>query len=192
MLLVVSMMTLTLLTALCGAMVLGTVAETAIAASYREGHEAFYAAEAIGEFVVRELAASSDWDEILSGDTPSDFVDGPPSGTRRVGAATIDLAAATAGLGAATGDSRVSYQLYAYGHLSSLGGARDDLFSAVAQCCYVVAWIADVADEEEPRVLRVVGRAYGPTGSRRSIMLSVERPAAPGESVRVLSWHELR
>ena len=55
MLLVVSMMTLTLLTALCGAMVLGTVAERAIAASYREGHETFYAAEAIAEFAVQAL-----------------------------------------------------------------------------------------------------------------------------------------
>jgi hypothetical protein len=186
MLLVVSMMTLTLLTALCGAMVLGTVAETAIAASYREGHETFYAAEAIGEFVVQELAAASDWDAIVAGDTLSDFVDGPPSGTRRVGAATIDLAAATASLSAATGDARVSYRLYAYGHLASL------LPAVARSCCYVVVWLADVAETGQPQVLRIVGRAYGPTGSRRSIMLSVDRPHAPGAAVRVLSWHELR
>ena len=188
MLLVVSMMTLTLLTALGGAMVVATVAETAIAASYREGHETFYAAEAIVELVVRELAVATDWAEIAAGDTYSTLVDGPPSGTRRVGAATIDLAAATANLGAATGDSRVPHRLYAYGHLSHL-------FPVVSQpCCYLVAWIADVAQAEagETQVLRIVGRAYGPTGSRRSVMLSVDRPPAPGNAVRVLSWHELR
>ena len=186
MLLVVSMMTLTLLTALCGAMVLGTTAETAIATSYREGHEAFYAAEAIVEFAVQELAAAPDWDGIVAGDTLSAFVEGPPSGTRRVGAANIDLAAATAVVGAAAGDARVSYGLYAYGPVSYL-------FPAVAQsCCYVVAWIADVAEAGQPRVLRIVGSAYGPTGSRRSIMLLIDRPEVPEDAVRVLAWHELR
>ncbi len=187
--LVIAMMALTLLTALGAALVLGTVTETAIAASYREGTETFYAAEAAVEFVVQELAAAPDWDEILAGDRISSLVDGPPAGARSVGAATVDLTAATADVITATGgdDEGVSYRLYAYGHLADMIPG-----TAAGSPYYVVAWIAELpADGEEPPGIRVVGRAYGPTGSRRSVMVSVTKPQ-DSEELQVVSWRELR
>jgi len=184
------MMALTLLTALGGALVLGTVTETAIAASYREGTETFYAAEAAVELVIEELAAASDWDAIAAGDAPSAFVDGPPAGIRDVGAVTLDLAVATEDVATAAGDKDVdAYLLYAHGRLVDMipgGTARSPH--------YVAVWIAGLAtaDAEEVSIMRIVGRAYGPTGSRRSVVVSVTRPPGSEDSLRVMSWHELR
>jgi Tfp pilus assembly protein PilX len=188
--LVISMMALTLLTALGGALVLGTVAETAIAASYREGAETFYAAEAAVEFAMQELAVAPDWEEIAAGDRTSSFVDGPPAGIRRVGAATLDLTTATEDVATAAADvdGEVSYHLYAYGRFAEL------IPAAARSPYYVMAWTAglEAGDAGGWPIMRIVGRAYGPTGSRRSIVVSVTRPPDSGETPQVLSWYELR
>jgi hypothetical protein len=189
--LAISMMMLTLLTALAGALVLGTVTETAIAASYREGVETFYAAEAAVEFVIDELDAAGNWQEIVDDGSVSDFADGPPAGTRQVGSITIDLAAAAGDIVTAARDSNydVVYQLFAYGRLA-------DLIPAVAARSpyYLVVCIGglDTDETEELSMMRVVGRAYGPTGSRRSVIVTVSRPSGSEEPLRVVSWHELR
>lgn len=187
--LVISMMALTLLTALAHALVLGTVTETAIAASHREGVETFYAAEAAVELVVQDVAAAVDWDEIAAGDARSAFVDGPPSGTRQVGAVTVDLTAATADVvTASVGESDpIAYQLYAYGRLGDMIPE-----AAGRSPYYVAAWIAGLESDEteELSAVRIVGRAYGPTGSRRSMSVTLSRAAS--EELRVVSWHELR
>ena len=188
--LVISMMALSVLTALAATLVLGTMTETAVAASYREGVETFYAAEAAVEFVIQDLAAAPDWEEIVTGEEVSSFVDGPPLGVRRVGAVLFDLAAATDDVLAATGayDDGREYRIYAHGRLSDmLPGA------ATGSPYYVVAWIAGVGATETERqsTISVVGRAYGPTGSRRSIAVTVIRPDSEG-MIRIVSWHELR
>jgi hypothetical protein len=187
--LVISMMALTLLTALAGALVLGTVTETAIAASYREGTETFYAAEAVMEVVIQDLAAAPDWEEIINGETVSSFADGP-IGVRRVGAVMLDLTAATQDVVAATSgyDDDASYRLYAHGRLADLVPG-----SGTGSPYYLVAWIAGLAGEgsEGQSNVRIVGRAYGPTGSRRSVVVSVVRPDSE-TTLRVVSWHELR
>ena len=187
--LVMSMMALTLLTALAGAAVLGTITETAIAASYREGTETFYAAEAVTEFVIQDLAAAPDWEEIVNGKTFSSFVDGP-IGVRRVGAVMLDLAAATQDVIAATRgyDDDAAYRLYAHGRLADLAPG-----SGSGSPYYVVAWIAGLAEDgsEGQSTMRIVGRAYGPTGSRRSVVVSVIRPDSRSE-LRIVSWHEVR
>jgi hypothetical protein len=189
--LAISMMMLTLLTALAGALVLGTVTETAIAASYREGVETFYAAEAVVEFVIDELDAAGNWQEIVDDGRVSDFADGPPAGTRQVGSITIDLAAAAADIvtAARESDYDVVYQLFAYGRLA-------DLIPAVAAQSpyYLVVCIGglDTDETEELSMMRIVGRAYGPTGSRRSVIVTVNRPSGSEEPLRVVSWHELR
>lgn len=188
--LVIAMTALTLLTALGTVLVLGTIAETAIAASYREATEAFYAADAAVEFVVRDLAAASDWELMLSDHGTSTFIDGPPSGVRDVGAATLDLMQATEDVNASApagpGGITPSYALYAYGRFA-------DLVPAAARSrIYVAVWIADVSDE----AVAILGQAYGPTGSRRSVAVSVARTPTsdemPPTPVRVLSWHEIR
>ena len=184
------MMALTLLAALANALVLGTVTETAIAASYREGLETYYAAEAAVELVVQELAAAGDWADLAAGKTSSSFVDGPPSGTRQVGAVTLDLTAVTADVAAASvGESGpVTYHLYAYGRLAAMFPDTTG-----RSPYYLAAWIAGLESDatEDVAAIRIVGRAYGPTGSRRSMSVTVSR-AAVSDELRVVSWHELR
>ncbi len=102
--------------------VLGTITETAIAASYREGAETFYAAEAGVEFVIDELAAVDDWETLDEDGASSAFTDGPPAGTRHVGAVTLDLAAATQDVVTEARDqgNDVQYHLYVYGRLADM------------------------------------------------------------------------
>lgn len=175
--------TLTLLTALAGALILGTTAETAIAASYRDGVETFYAAESAVEFAVDELRDADDWGAVLSGDLPSAFIDGPPEGVRRIGAVTLDLAAETVDVAAIPDGAEPSYRLYAYGPFTDLIS-----IGAVAPKHYVGIWVAELERDGlgEASTIRVLGRAYGPTGARRSVAVSVTRAG------RVLSWSDLR
>lgn len=183
-------MALSVLTALAATLVLGTMTETAVAASYREGVETFYAAEAAVEFAIQDVAAAPDWERIVAGAEVSSFTDGPPLGVRQVGAVLFDLEAATDDVVAATAgyDDDREYRIYAHGRLS-------DLLPGIATGSpyYVVVWIAGVGatDAERQSTISVVGRAYGPTGSRRSIAVSVSR-ADPEGMVRIVSWHELR
>src|SRR5262245_13082385 len=88
------MMALLLMTALGVAMVMTTSSETMIANNYRNSSEALYAADAIVERAMDDLLTVSDWNGLLSG-VQSAFVDGPPSGQRRLAdGSTIDLAEA--------------------------------------------------------------------------------------------------
>lgn len=197
--LVIALMALTLLTGLGTVLVLGTMTETAIAASYREGTEAFHAAEAAVEFAIRDFAAAADWEAILTGEAASAFVDGPPGGTRVVGAETIDLTEATDAINAAAeapaGGAPPVYGLYAYGPFADLLQ-----LGAVRWRMYIAVWIADLSTEEaDPAspVVAIVGRAYGPTGSRRSIAVSLTTRRGTGEAgvpaeIHMLSWVELR
>ena len=185
---VIAMMAVTLLTGLATTVVLGTMTETAIAASHGEATAAFYATEAAVEFAVSDLA-TADWDAVLSGDLPSAFVDGPPAGMRTVGRATIDLATATDDTNALAGALAAAspYQLYAHGSFVDLVSGP-----AGASPFYVAVWVANLTAEEtgeaEARVLGIIGRAYGPSGSRRSIAVSVTRDETAPTSIRVLSW----
>lgn len=174
---------LTLLTALAGALVLGTTTETAIVASYRDGVETFYAAEGVVDFARAELTQAEDWGGILSGETPSEFVDGAPAGERRIGAVTLDLTAETEDVEAIPDAAGPSYRLYAYGPFADLIS-----IDAVAPKHYVAVWVADLDWDGSGAVstIRVLGRAYGPTGARRSVAVSLTRA---GE---ILSWEELR
>jgi len=188
--LLISMMALSVLTALAATLVLGTMTETAVAASYREGVETFYAAEAAVEFVIQDLAAASDWEGIVAGEQSSTFVDGPPLGVRLVGAVLFDLAAATDDIVAATAgyDDDREYRAYAHGRFSDLLPG-----TATGSPYYVVVWISGVGatDTERDSTISVLGRAYGPNGSRRSIAVTVSRGDSD-EMVRIVSWHELR
>lgn len=196
----IALMAMTLLTALGTALVLATMTETAISANYRDATETFYAADALVEFVVQDLGAAPDWNRVVAGSATSAFVDGPPSGTRTVGALALDLTEATLDINAsvattAAGDSP-QWSLYAFGRFDDLvpsEGHRSRI--------YVVAWVVDRSDmpgEEQsvPDVLSVLGQAYGPNGSRRAVEATVTRAdtsaGAEPNPIRVLSWRELR
>ncbi|OFW51689.1 MAG: hypothetical protein A3G77_12455 [Acidobacteria bacterium RIFCSPLOWO2_12_FULL_68_19] len=183
------MMSLTLLTGLAAALVVGTMTETAVVAGYRYGVEAFYAAEGIVEFGIRDLALAPDWEAVVSGASTSAFVDGPAEGLRQVAGMTVDLAQATAdvnGLASSGADGPLRFRLYAYGRFADLAPAV-----GAPPHIYLCLWVA-----ETTAGLRLVGRAWGPTGAERSIAVSLARVAAddaigPG-GVHVQSWEELR
>ena len=189
--LVIALMAMTLLTGLATTVVLGTMAETAIAGTYSEAAAAFYAAEGAVEFAAGELTVA-EWDAVIGGETSSLFIDGPSSGPRRLGAATIDLAEATRDINTLPGvrAAGASYRLYAYGRF-------DDLVASPpgTSAFYVAVWIADLTaggEDEGAPVLGVIGRAYGPSGSRRSVGVSLTRDDAAVAGVRVGSWAEIR
>lgn len=195
--LLVVTMALTLLTGLGTALVVGTMMETAVAAGYRQAVETFYAADAAVEFAIRDLAAHADWDDVLGGAEPSALTDGPPDGTREVGAMTVDLTRATAEvealLAARAAPPDTPAQLYAWGRFDGLLPA-----AAARRPAYVCVWVAGLATDgaEVPavRLLYVAGRAYGPTGGQRTVVVTVARRIDPDELqvVEVRSWEEPR
>ena len=65
--LVVALMSMLLMVALGTALVLTTMTEVTIAANYRDGTEAFYAAEAAVEWALQDLEAAPDWDDVTTG-----------------------------------------------------------------------------------------------------------------------------
>ena len=192
--LVIVMMTITLLAALGSALTLATVAETSIAANYRDASEAFYAAEAVVEFVTHEVATVSDWREVVAAPGRSSFVDGPAAGQRRVGAVTLDLGDATSDVNAAgprpVGSTDADWLLYAFGRFQDLVPS-----SPRRSQIYVAAWVADrsgASGEEEsaPEALSILGQGYGGRGSRRTVEVIVERDGAG--LLRTRLWREWR
>src|SRR5215203_1651898 len=94
--LVVTLMVMSLLLALSLALTLTTMTETRIAAAYRRGVEARYAADAAVARAVLELSKESRWDEVLAGTLTSSFVDGAATGTRALpGGGSLNLTEAT-------------------------------------------------------------------------------------------------
>ena len=192
--LVIVLMTITLLTALGSALTLATIAETAIAANYRDATETFYAAEGAVEFAMQEVAAVSDWRDLVAAPGRSAFVDGPAAGQRTIGAVTIDLGGATTDVNAAgagaTGPTDSAWLLYAFGPFQDL------VRSSVRRSqIYVVVWLADRsgAPGEEtsvPEALSILGQAYGGRGSRRTVEVVVERDGAGLMQTRL--WREWR
>jgi hypothetical protein len=189
--LVLAMMTMALLTGLGGALVIGTITETAITGNFRGGTITFYAADGALEFTIAELAATPDWEPILAGKTASTFVDGACDGMRDASGAQVDLNTETAEvIQTANGDPRYSH-LYACGQFAEMAGI------SVGVPLYVAVWVAALPPEapDQPRELRVVARAYGPAHSRRSVLASLVRLSRVEEPLprpQVMSWHELR
>ena len=189
---VIVMMAVSLLTGLATTVVLGTITETAIAGNYGEAAAVFYAAEAAVEFALAELTAA-DWEASLTDTTLSAFIDGPPAGLRHAGIAPVDLTQATADINALRGARAAgsAYRLYAYGRFADLVSARPE-----GSRLYVAVWVADLTDAAAEGtgapVLGVLGRAYGPSGSRRAIAVSVTPGDVAPRALRVLSWAELR
>lgn len=188
--------------------------EERVAASYRDGVEAFYAADAAFELAFRDLAASTDWSLVLDGTVPSSFFDGGrvpwPSGPARTAAEATALvrcgrpACSAADLAAVTaerpwGANNPHWQLFASGPVAGLAAVPPD------SGAYVAVWVGDDPLETDGNplvdgdstagpnpgqgIVSVLVHAYGPGQARRVIEATVARSPA---GVRVLSWREGR
>jgi hypothetical protein len=189
------MMALTLLTGLGTALIVGTMIETAVTAAYRQGLEAFYAADAAAEFAIRDLATRADWDPVITGTDASVFTDGLPGGLRKLGVTTIDLTRATGEvnvlLASRTIPAASRAELYAYGTFERLLAASEAPVPA-----YVCVWVAELVPKVPAvppvRLLYIVGRAYGATGGQRTVLVTVARPLDADELLEVRLWEEPR
>ncbi len=184
--LLIALMAMLLMLALGTALTLTTITETRIAASYRDGIETFYAADAAIERAVEDLRMMPDWNGLPASATTSTFVDGQPGGARPLAdGTTIDL---TEGTAMVRGGDGPRWRLFAYGPLASMLPA-----GRVNSRAYVVVWIADVDAPlaQDGEALALLAHAYGPQGVRRVIAASVARTDLNGSlGIRVLSWRE--
>lgn len=168
------------------------------ASSYRDGLEAFYAADAALETAQDELAQIPDWTAVLSGLVVSRLTDAtrqpvaPLSGGLDLVAATALLQAQTDAT-AAWGANNPRWRLYAWSPLSALWPA-----AGPTGLLYLAVWVADDVAEtdgdpgtDSNGCVRVRAVAYGRRGSRRTVEAVVERVALTGV-VRQVSWREVR
>ena len=214
--LLIVLLTVALLSAIGAALVLATTAETHIAMNFQRSDEALYAADAAAERAIDDLRALADWSTLLTGAALSSFVDGPPSGTRRLDdGSTLDLTqvaniancektavCTTADMNAVTDDrpwgtNNPRWRLFAYGRLRDMLPA-----GAIDSRDYVVAMVADDPGENDgdpsrdggandpgSGIFAVRGEAFGPASAHKVVELTVTRN---GPAVRPLSWRELR
>jgi hypothetical protein len=199
------------------ALVLLTMSETTTAASFVRSSAAAYAADAIAERALPELAALQDWTGVLNGAVRSTLVDGPVRGVRTLAdGSRVNLeevvnlancqqvtACTDAQLDAATlerrwGRNNPRWQLYAHTPLDALlpaGSAPTDL--------YVVLLVGDDGAENDDNPVVDGGPPTGGDPANPgsgSIVIRAEAFGPAGahgrvdltirRSVRVLSWRE--
>jgi hypothetical protein len=199
-----------LLMALGGGLLMVVTTEIRVAAHYRDGVEAFHAADALVERIRAELRQVSDVTAVLTGAFTSTLVDGLHGGDRMIGGVTINLTDIThlelcdrvgpcsnAAIAAVTaerpwGANNPRWRLYAHGWLDAATGA------AAGRPVYLVAWVGDDPDEDDGDPMRdgdgagkgclaLRVRAYGGHGSRRDIDVVIAGiPARP----RIVRWAE--
>ena len=203
------------LSALSLSLALMVSTESRVAATYRDGIEVLYGAEAAFERVLPDLTPDADLNAVLAGATTSSFIDGP-AGVRRMPDGTfMDLRALTSMVNCGRpvctdvefdevrddrpwGRNNPRWQLYAHGALESPSRV------------YGVVWVADdpsetdmdpftdggpstslePGDENPGRGrLTLMAHGYGPAGTRRIIEATVARAE---QGFIVLSWREVR
>ena len=193
--LVIALTSLLLLSALGTSLAVVMNTELRAAANYASSREAMYAADGGLEIAARELLAVSDWNALLSSGVLSAFVDGPPSGTRKLGdGSSVDLGHATVVANDEPrpwGANNPVWRLFAFGWL----GSR----------MYVVVWAGDDSAENDgdpstdgggvsnpgAGILALRAEAFGVGGAHKVLEATVRRD--PSESiVRMLSWQEVR
>lgn len=203
--LLITIMALLLMSALGVALILTSASETIIAAHFRNGIEARYAAGAIVARAIEDVAAAADWGLLVDGTLRSAWVDGPPSGARALGdGSTIDLAQVTnlancqkttacsqTDIAAVTTDrpwgaNNPRWTLYAYGPLRALlpsPGAVDSPY-------YVLLL---VGSGPAPERLAMRAEAFGPRGAHAVVEVTAGYNDDPGQgAVKILSWREVR
>jgi hypothetical protein len=202
--LIIALLSMLLLTALGMALTLTTSTEGRIAYNYRDGVEALYAADAGVERVMQDVLTVPDWNKIVDGTTTSAFIDGPVGVRTLPDGSTLDLQQATSMANCrkttACGDADMDaytderpwglnnprWQLYAYGPLTEMIPTE-----TINSSMYVVVWIADDPSENDKKplidgdealgqnpgrgVLSMLAHAYGPSGVRRVIEVTIAR-----------------
>jgi hypothetical protein len=190
--LVIALMSIMLLAALGAAVVMVSNTEAQIAAYYRNSQEALYAADAAAERVVRELLMIPRWSDVLAGTAKSAFGDGVATGTKTLpGGGTIVLCCGT-------GDSSATGQLQTLTDAANLWGSnnpvwqlvawgplQDILPGAIESPMYVAVWIADDPADTDGNpaadtngTLTLHAEAYGPSGTRKVVEMTVARTAS--------------
>src|SRR5688572_15170594 len=201
--LVIALLSMLLLTALGMALTMTTSTEGRIAYNYRDGVEALYAADAAVERVMQDVLTVPDWDRIIDGSVTSAFIDGPIGERTLPDGSKLDLTQMTSMvrcLKTACGDADMDaysderpwgtnnprWQLYAYGPLNEMLPT-----ATINSGMYVVVWIADDPSENDSKplvdgdttlganpgkgVMSMLAHAYGPTGIRRVIEVTIAR-----------------
>jgi hypothetical protein len=192
----IALMATMLLSALGLGLVLTTTTEVLVVGNFRQSQEGLYAADAALERVLPDLAAAPDWNQVLRGETKSQFDDGA-IGTRLLrDGSTLDLMEATnigncgkrtacsiAEMNASTeerpwGANNPQWRLFAH---SSIEALLADGMATSPQ--YVVVWVADdpAENDDDPSkdgstqsnpgrgLVLVRSVAYGPRGTRKTI-----------------------
>ena len=181
--LIIALMATMLLTALGIAVVMVTSTETQIAANFRDGQEALYAADGGIERVVQDLLMVPRWNDILTGTVQSGFIDTTTTPTLPGGGVTIDLVRATAALQYETdtanlwGANNPRWRLYAAGPITNLlpSGTIDSWM-------YIAVWVADDPSEQDGNplfdtngVLTLHAEAFGHGGTHKIVETTIAR-----------------
>ena len=168
--LIISLMVMMLMMALGVALVMTTMTEGKIAANYRDGTEALYAADAAVERVLQDILTVADWNAMLDVNNKfakSAFIDGDeewrdlPDGSRlNLREATNVLnCGSTADCDAAQMDlitperpwaaNNPRWKLYAHGPMEEMLPT-----ATINSPFYVVVWVADDASENDNNPLK--------------------------------------
>lgn len=163
--LVIALMAMTLMLALGISLVMTTMTEGKIAANYRDGTEALYAADAAVERVMQDILTVADWNAMLDPANKlakSAFIDGLEGEKTLPGGGVLDLARATNVLNCGNPDAcsdealntvtperpwglnNPRWKLYAHGPLSDLLPT-----ASIDSRMYVVVWVADDPSETD-------------------------------------------
>lgn len=210
--LIVSMMAMLLMVALGTALLLATAIEAKIAGNFRDNSGSLYAADAALERAIDDLLGIPDWNLLLTGDSTSAFVDGPPTGTRTLAdGATLDIGEALnmancakastcspTDMDAVTlerpwGPNNPRWRLFACGTLSDMTRT-----GSVSSPFYVVVMVGDDPSENEndplhdgvsqanpgSGVLAMRAEAWGTHGAHKAVELTLVRtdPTQPGQA----------
>jgi hypothetical protein len=197
--LILALMAAVLLALLGAGLVLLGSTEGAIAANFRASFEARYAAEAAAERALQDLLHVDNWGDVLSGATPSTFVDGTLTPTLASGQ-PLDLAGLTTSLQresdllSSWGANNPQWRLFLYGPLSAVTGT-----GTVQSQAYLVAWVGDDPAETDGNPLAdsnaritLIARAIGLFQSTRLVEVTLARLRPGAAGVRVLSWREVQ
>jgi hypothetical protein len=201
---------------------LNTAIENMVSGNFQTSQEGLYAADAVSERVMDDLASAVDWNTVLLGAQQSVFVDGLSPGVRTLSdRSTIDLSKSTnllncghaagctvAEMNTSTADrpwgtNNPRWVLYAYGPLAAIASA-----GTVNSNFYVAGWVADdqcETDDDPTRdgdseanpgssMLTVHAEAFGPGGAHKVVEVTIRRidPSQPARGSRLVAWRELR
>jgi hypothetical protein len=203
-------MAVALLTSLSVALLLSSASEIMMAANFAGQRAALYAADAIVERSMIDIAAQPDWSALVAGSVESSFVDGPAAGTRTLDDGTVIAveeivnlagchkasACTDAELNAVTPDrpwgaKNPRWHLYAYGPL------RDMLPEVAGGLHSYVALMVARHPLGDDRTIAVRGEAFGPRKAHSVVELAAARGDADtdyngGTTPRTIWWREVR